>query len=211
MKSIITLVALVIMASPSFAATTKKANKASKTTTSAATNNTAAATTDNSTTYTSHHSTSSINWTAGLGLGTAGSLFHFGPLVNGMISVANMEAGEIFVGGQTGFLYGPGSGTSWIIPIMVSSKMTFKASGKITPYAGLAMGVGIFHSGAASDVASALSALGLSSSVSATSTDFALLAKGGINFGDDNKYFAELPLGTMGNAFAILPNVGMKF
>lgn len=209
MKSIITLVALVIMASPSFAATTKKAP--AKTTTAAkATETKSAPAAENTNTYTNTRSSSSINWTAALGLGTAGSQFHFGPLVNGMVSISNMEAGEIFIGGQTGFLYGPGNGTTWIIPIMVSSQMTFKSSGKITPYAGLAMGVGIFHSGAASSVASALNALGVTT-VSATSTDFALLAKGGINFGEDNKYFAELPLGTMGNAFAVFPNVGMKF
>ncbi len=208
MKSIITLVALVIMASPSFAATTKKA-PAKKTTTSAVkTEDTTTAST-----YTSHQtSKSGINWQAGLGLGTAGSLFHFGPLVNGMVSVANTEAGEILVGGQTGFLYGPGSGTTWIIPIMASSQMNFKSSGKITPYAGLAMGVGIFHSGAASSVASTLASLGFTTaSVSATSTDFALLAKGGIYFGEESKYYAELPLGTLGNSFTIFPSVGMKF
>ena len=209
MKSIITIVALVIMASPSFAATTKKS--VAKTTTSAAKTSAPTTTAESTNTYTSHHSNSGINWTAALGLGSAGSLFHFGPLVNGMVSVANMDAGEILVGGQTGFLYGPGSGTSWIIPIMVSSQMNFKASGKITPYAGLAMGVSIFHSGAVSTVASAFNALGLGTTISANSTDFALLAKGGIFFGDEGKYFAELPLGTMGSSFAVFPNVGMKF
>jgi len=195
----------VIMASPSFAATTKKANKAAKTTSTATTNNTAAATTDNSNTYTSNHSTSSINWNAAFGLGSIGSQFQFGPLVNGMISVANMEAGEIFVGGQTGFLYGPGTVTTWCIPIMAASQMNFKSTGKITPYAGLAMGVGIFHGGVS------VSILGTTYGASSTSTDFAMLAKGGIKFGEDQKYFAELPLGTMGSAFAVFPNVGMKF
>lgn len=205
MKSIITLVALVIMASPSFAATTKKTPAKA----TANTEKSTAATESTSSSYTHHTSKSGINWMAALGLGTAGSQFHFGPLVNGMVSISNMDAGEIFIGGQTGFLYGPGNGTSWIIPIMVSSQMNFKQSGKIVPYAGLAMGVGIFHSGAASAYASALTALGVPTS--STSTDFALLAKGGLKFGEDNKYFAELPLGTMGNAFAIFPNVGMNF
>jgi len=196
MKSIFTIAALVIMASTSFAATTKKTST-----------KTAPAATENTNTYSSQHkSNDSINWTAGFGLGTAGSQFHFGVLGHGLVSVSKMEAGEILVGGETGFLFGPGTITSWIIPIMAEGQFNFKGNGKITPYAGLAMGLGIFHSSAS------VSVTGFGTSgVSSTSTDFAMLAKGGVFFGNEGKYYAELPLGTLGSSFAIFPTVGMKF
>jgi hypothetical protein len=154
---------------------------------------------------------STISYGASIGLGTAGKAFHFGPSINGLVSLSKTDIGEIELGGQTGFLLHPGSATSWIIPIMVSGQLTFKKTGSITPYAGLAMGVGIFHvdTGLTSEQEAALEAAG--ADVSATDVDFAMLVRGGVYFGDDNKFFAELPLGTLGNAFAILPGFGMKF
>jgi hypothetical protein len=156
-------------------------------------------------------SNSDVTFSASMGLGAAGSAFHFGPTVTGMISISKSELGEIHVGGQTGFLFHPGSVTSWIIPIMVSGQLTFKRTGNITPFAGLAMGVGIFHAdlGLTAEQEAAINAAG--GDISSTNTDFALLVKGGVYFGEDQKYYAELPLGTLGNAFAILPGVGMKF
>ena len=210
MKSIITLVALVIMASPSFAATTKKASATKKTTTTSTT----ATTTKKSEpavetpSYSSHSVTKDgINWQAGLGLGTAGSQFHIGALVQGLYPVSKMAEGDILVGGQTGFLFGPGTPSSWMIPILVQGQFNFKGNGKITPYAGLAMGLSIYH--VSIDVPAIVAAY--VPSVSATSTNFAMLVKGGIFFGEDQKYFAELPLGTMGSAFAIFPTIGMRF
>lgn len=210
MKSIITLVALTIMASPSFAAT-KKTVKTTKTTTTTSSDNSAhhSAASDSSNTYSAHTPSShdGLNWQAGLGLGTAGSAFHFGPRVHGLISVSKMDAGEILVGGETGFLFGPGTVTTWVIPIMAEGQFNFKGTGKITPYAGLSMGVSIFHGSAAT-----VTALGTTVSVGGgTTTNFAMLAKGGLFFGEENKYFAELPLGTMGSAFAIFPTFGMRF
>lgn len=207
MKSIATLAALIMMATPSFAATKKASAKATKTTTSTPAPK---ATESTSTSSESSHSESKVKFNAGFGLGTAGSAFHFGVLGGGMISLANTEIGEITVGGQTGFLFGPGTYTTWIIPIMAAGQLTFKPTGNMTPYAGLAMGVGIYHfnSGLTAAQEAALNAAG--ASVTTTSTYFAMLVKGGVNF-SGGKYYAELPLGTLGNAFCIFPSVGMNF
>jgi opacity protein-like surface antigen len=203
MKSIATLAALIMMATPSFAATKKASAKATKTTTSTPAPK---ATESTSTSSESSHSESKVKFNAGFGLGTAGSAFHFGVLGGGMISVANTEIGEITVGGQTGFLLHPGTVTQWIIPIMAAGQLTFKQTANMTPYAGLAMGVGIGHA----SISSTNPFTGTTSSVSNTATDFAMLVKGGVNF-SGGKYYAELPLGTLGNAFCIFPSVGMNF
>ena len=208
MKSIITIIALVIMASPSFAATTKKSAK--KTNTTSTTNT--AATTDSTNTYTSKHTNNdSIDWQAGLGLGTAGSEFHFGVIANGLVPVAKTEVGDILVGGQTGFLYSPGTTSGWIIPIMAEGQFNFKNTNKLTPYAGLSMGVAISHSSYTSPTYTFGGTTIGGTTASGTDTSFAMLVKGGVFFGNDGKYYAELPLGTMGSAFAIFPTVGMKF
>ena len=199
MKSIFTLVVIAMMASPSFADTTKKVSK--KTTT---TENTS----DSSNTYSHSSSTSNINWNAGLGLGSAGSTFTFGAMVDGLIPVSSIEQGDILVGGQTGFLYGPATASIWIIPIMAASQFNFKGNGNITPYAGLSMGLSIVHA-SAPNITTPFGVTVIGGS--ATSTDFAMVAKGGVYFGEKQAYFAELPLGTMGNAFTIFPTVGMKF
>jgi len=204
MKSIITLVAIAIMASPSFAATTKKhAKVTTDDTTSSATTSAPAA--DTSNTYTHVTKNDTINWNAGLGLGTAGSEFQFGVTANGLYPVYNMAEGDILVGGQTGFMYGPGTVSTWMIPIMAAGQFNFKGNGKVTPYAGLSMGLSIVH--ASSSVTVGTVTVG----GSATATDFAMMAKGGLYFGEAQKYYAELPLGTLGGAFAIFPSVGMKF
>jgi hypothetical protein len=190
MKTITTLLALIVMASPSFAATTKKA---------AATNNeySSKPTSVESTGYTQSSSNNGpVQWNASFGLGTAGDQFHFGLMANGMYNVANLEFGQFAVGGQTGFLFGPGDVTTWIIPVMASTQLTFKPAGNFVPYAGLSMGVGISHAGV---------------DVSNTNVDFAMFVKGGATFGENQKYFAELPLGTLGNSFSIIPSFGMKF
>ena len=202
MKSIITLVAIAIMASPSFAATTKKHSKVANT------NSDVSAPANANNTYTHTTTNNTINWNAGLGLGTVASEFQFGVMANGLYPVANLAEGDILVGGQTGFLYGPGTVSSWSIPIMAAGQFNFKGNGKITPYAGLSMGVSINH--ASASAVNPITGVTLAS-VSATSTNFAMMVKGGLYFGESQKYFAELPLGTMGSAFAIFPNVGMKF
>ena len=206
MKTLTTLLALIVMASPSFAATTKKVAKATstKTTTTAAAATTA--TPVETTTYTNNTSASGpINWNAGFGLGTAGSQFHFGIMGNGMYEVANTEIGQFAVGGQTGFLFGPGTVTTWVIPVMAASQLTFKPTGSFVPYAGLSMGIGIFH------FSNSTNNFFGNTATSNTTTDFAMFVKGGANFGQNQKYFAEVPFGTLGNAFSIIPSFGMKF
>src|ERR1700757_3639612 len=135
MKSIITIVALAIMASPSFAATTKKHNKVATDNTTSSAAATTSVPADSNNTYTHTNSNNAINWNAGLGLGTVSSEFQFGVLANGLYPVSNMAEGDILVGGQTGFLYGPGTVSSWSIPIMAAGQFNFKGNGKITPYA----------------------------------------------------------------------------
>jgi opacity protein-like surface antigen len=205
MKSIVTILALVIMASPSFAATTAK--KHTKTVTTTETTTSAA---NNSNTYTHATNNNAINWNAGVGLGTISSEFEFGVMANGMYPVSNLAEGDILVGGQTGFMYGPGTVSTWLIPIMAAGQFNFKGNGKITPYAGLSMGVSIVHlsTGSSATVNGVTIA---TASTSSTSTDFAIMAKGGLYFGEAQKYYAEIPLGAMGGAFAIFPSVGMKF
>lgn len=208
MKSIITLVALVIMASPSFAAPTKKAP--TKTTTAAkATETRSSPASNSSNTYSNHRSVTNdgLNWTAGLGLGTFSSTFAFGARVHGLVPVSRMAEGDILVGGETGFLYAP-SGSAWVIPIMAEGQFNFKGNGKITPYAGLSMGVGIAHSTGSSVTVGAIT---VTSTASDTSANFALLAKGGLYFGEEQKLFAELPLGVFASAFTIIPTFGMRF
>ncbi len=199
MRTITTLLALIVMASPSFAANTKKAAN-----TSTNTEYSSKPTSVESTGYTQSASNNGpMQWNASFGLGTAGDQFHFGVMANGMYNVANLEFGQFAVGGQTGFLFGPGDVTTWIIPVMASTQLTFKPAGNFVPYAGLSMGVGIFHASLDINIPGI--------DVSNTNVDFAMFVKGGASFGENQKYFAELPLGTLGNSFSIIPSFGMKF
>jgi hypothetical protein len=209
MKKTCLLIILFLFQNTTFAAPKKPEPKRSKP--KSATSISVEATRSSSEPAADHTKNSSVHYGVSLGLGTAGKAFHFGPSLNALISVSNTEIGELEIGGQSGFLLHPGDVTSWIIPILAAGQLTFKKTGGITPYAGLAMGVGIFHVnlGLTSEQEAVLKAAG--ADVSSTDVDFAILVKGGIAFGEDQQFFAELPLGTLGNAFAILPGFGMKF
>lgn len=208
MKSIITLVAIAIMASPSFAATTKKTTT-TKTTTKTTESHSASASVPSST-YSSHRSVANdgLNWQAGLGIGTFASTFTLGARVQGMVPVSRMDSGDILVGGETGFLYGTSTPSAWVIPIMAAGQFNFKGNGKITPYTGLAMGVGVAHVNSATV---GIAGIATVTTTSSTSAYFALLAKGGLYFGEEQKLFAELPLGVFASTFTIIPTFGMRF
>jgi hypothetical protein len=209
MKKITFLIVTLILTHSAFAAPQKAASRKAKT--KAVISESVISTKSSADASVEKNEKSTVSYGVSIGLGSAGKAFHFGPSINGMVSVSNTEIGEIEVGGQTGFLLHPGDATSWIIPILVAGQLTFKKTGDITPYTGLAMGVGIFHVdlGLSSEQEAALKAAG--ADISSTDVDFALLVKAGVMFGDDNRFFAEIPFGTLGNAFAILPGFGMKF
>jgi len=199
MKSLFTLIALTLFISTAHAATTRKSAV-----------NVDPAPADTTTTYSASNTLSAINWDAGLGLGSSGSEFQFGVVLNGLYPVTSIAEGDLLLGGQTGFLFGPGTVTTWTIPVMAQGQFNFKGNGKITPYAGLGMGISIEHASTGSTVTDNGLILNVPSQ-SATAVDFAIMAKGGLYFGEAQKYFAELPLGSLGGAFAIFPSVGMKF
>lgn len=185
MKKIITLaVAFAIIASPAFAA--------KKTTTTTTT------TTSSSPTY-SNSSSSSYEpiLSIDLGLGSALKKFHFGPGFHFELPYS-IEGNRFRFGGQTGFYFGPSDADTWIIPILLTAVYDIPVSrGPIKPFIGVGIGASIAH----------VSFLGLSN----TSTDFAFQFNPGITFGDRDELYFQVPFGTMGDTFFILPAVGMRF
>ncbi len=180
------------------AAVKKKKKKAVTVKTTTATTTTKTSTHEDGTT--THHSSSTaknIEFSGSLGLGSAASKFHFGFGLQAEIPTT-LDNNNFRFGLQSGFYYGPSSPSTWIIPILATGAYEFKHdTDGFMPYVGLAMGISISHASAGG--------------LSASSTDFAILFKPGANFGEGKKYFVELPIGTMGGDFCILPSVGMHF
>jgi hypothetical protein len=200
--------AFVLITSSSFAATTaKKAKKAAQPTTTTTTTTTRTETSTTTTTST----VGALEWNLGVAAGTTAEKFHAGALISGMLPITKIDIGTLLIGGQTGFLYGPSTPSTYIIPILAVGQLNLQSTGSITPYFGLGMGIGILHVNLDNSVVSVGGISISTDSYSGTHTDIALLAKAGLNFGDHRQFFAELPLGTLGKAFSILPTVGMKF
>jgi hypothetical protein len=128
-----------------------------------------------------------------VGAGIVDPKFHFGlgARLEFPISVGNSF---MRVGVQSGFYFGPSSPTSWMIPILAIGSYQFNTTGTLKPYLGLGLGATIFHA----------------SSVG-TSTKFMFLFKPGFAFGQDEKYYFELPLGTLDGTFVVIPSVGTHF
>ena len=206
MKTFITALALTaLIASPAFAAKKKKVVKKAAEIT--------APVTESAPTPVYSHNPSSHPapfWSATFGIGTVGGKFGFGPTLKAQWPV-ELEGNAFKFGGRTGFIFGPSSPTSFLIPILATAEYEFVTSNSLKPFLGLEMGLTFSHS----------SASGLDTSVggitihtdgsSASSTDFAFLAVPGFNVGDDHLYFVELPFGVISTSFTILPSFGMRF
>ena len=197
-KFIAALAFTAIIASPSFAATKKVVKKTTTTTTTPATEAPAPA----ATTYA--HSTPI--WSVAFNLGTAGSKFVFGPTLKAQWPV-NLSGNAFKFGGRTGFLFGPSDPTTFTIPILATAQYDIATSNQLKPYVGLEMGITWTHISGGASVTFGGNTYGGSTS----STDFAVLAVPGVNFGDNHMYFAELPLGVISSSFTIIPGVGMHF
>lgn len=137
------------------------------------------------------------NFSAAATLGSIDGTFFFGPSLF-LEWPTTLDGKNFTFGAQSGIHFGSTSGVSlWNLPIMATGKYLFEASGMIKPYVALAMGISIFHGSVAG--------------ISDTSAKFGLLVRPGMSFGQEGKLFAELPLGTMGGGFAILPSFGYHF
>jgi hypothetical protein len=195
MKRIITLVATIaIVGSPAFAQK-RKSTQSSKPAASAP------AQEQPTYSYSGGSGTSYSNgpqFSALASLGSVGGGFGIGPSILAEWPV-QLDSATLMVGGQVGVLFGD----STIIPILVNGRYTFSSTGSITPYVGMSMGISIAP-GSSTTVAGI-------TVTSSSSTAFTFLARGGVNFGSENRFFAELPLGAMSSAFAILPSFGYRF
>lgn len=133
-----------------------------------------------------------------LSLGTVDNRFTFGPRFFLDFPV-NFEGTNFRMGGETGFLFASqNSTTHWSIPLLFTGSYNFKSDLRsISPYLAASTGLTIDH----------WSRSGLSD----TSIHFALLVRPGFHFGEEQCWFAELPLGVMNTGFALLPTVGVRF
>jgi hypothetical protein len=151
-------------------------------------------------TQSSHDSGSSHQWklSGAAGMGSLGSKFHLGVTAKAETPI-NFNGTPLTVGGETGFLLGPSTVTTWAIPLMGIATYEFPHNGGMEVSMGLGLGLSIYHS--------SITVLGVSASD--TSVFFTGVLTPGVKLTD--KYYAELPFGSMGGGFVILPSVGMHF
>ena len=139
-----------------------------------------------------------VEWSGDFGLGTVASKFHFGVGVKAQVPVT-FDNNDFKFGLRSGFYLGPSDPTDFIIPVLATAEYDFRVSGNLKPYVGIEMGLSVTHSSGAD---------GFNGN---TSTDFAFLFVPGVNFGEGERYFFEIPLGTLASDFAFLPSIGMHF
>ena len=204
MKKIIALVAAVaVLSSPAFAAK-KKTTTVKTTTTTESSGSTASSASSNN--YSRATNREEVLLSGEFGLGTAAEKFHFGVGFRAEFPM-NLEGNRVRFGGQTGFYFGPSSPSSWFIPVLATGTFDFRvSSGTIKPYLGLGFGVAFSHASSTS----VTTPFGTVSGGGGSSTDFMWQFKPGAAFGSNNMY-VELPLGTIGGTFYILPSIGMHF
>ncbi|MBS1959056.1 MAG: hypothetical protein JST80_06250 [Bdellovibrionales bacterium] len=204
MKQFATLIAVVAMiSSPAFAQSKKKTHVKSATPAAsepAATSSTPTYSYSGGSTSTSY--SSGPHFSAAASLGAVDGNFFAGPSLF-VEWPTNLDGNDFAFGAQTGMYFHSGG---WTIPIMPTGKIFFRANGNIKPYVALSIGISITHYDTSTTVASVTVP-----GASGTLTKFALLARPGINFGEGDKFFAELPLGTMAGGFAIAPTFGYHF
>jgi hypothetical protein len=139
-----------------------------------------------------------LQWSGDVGLGTVDSKFHFGAGIKAQVPVT-YENNDFKFGLRSGFYLGPSNPTDFIIPVLATSEYDFRVNGNLKPYLGVELGLSITHSS------------GHDGYGGNTNTDFAFLCVPGVNFGDGDRYFFEMPLGTLASDFAFLPSIGIHF
>lgn len=127
-----------------------------------------------------------------------------------------IEGNSFAFGVQTGFYYSSmsqealgvkASAKEWGIPLMVTGKYLIPTDVNILkPYLALAMGLGIDHTSGEAIVANTVTKV-----AGETNVHFTMLARPGVTFGGEQRWFAELPIGVMFTDFAILPTIGYHF
>ena len=147
------------------------------------------------------HDGGSSAWvkTGSVALGSVNNGFNIG--VTGRAEThSTLQGTRIRVGGKTGFLFNVDSPNGWNLPILGSVAYDFQNGGAFKPSIGLDMGVSITHY---SGVSNAII------DTSSTRVKFAMMIVPAAHITD--KLIAELPFGTMGGGFTLLPTVGMHF
>lgn len=148
-----------------------------------------------------HESGSSSSWvkTGSVALGSVNNGFNIG--VTGRAEThSTLQGTRIRVGAKTGFLFNVDSPNGWNLPILGSVAYDLQNGGAFKPSIGLDMGVSITHY---SGVSNAFI------DTSSTRVKFAMMIVPAAHLSD--KLIAELPFGTMGGGFTLLPTVGMHF
>jgi len=135
---------------------------------------------------------SSSSWvkTGSVALGSVNNGFNIG--VTGRAEThSTLQGTRIRVGAKTGFLFNVDSPNGWNLPILGSAAYDLQNGGAFKPSIGLDMGASITHFR------------------SNTRVEFAMMIVPAAHLSD--KLIAELPFGTMGGGFTLLPTVGMHF
>ncbi|MBU6153274.1 MAG: hypothetical protein KGP28_03125 [Bdellovibrionales bacterium] len=195
-QTLLSLVLILSVCQPTFAATKKKKTTV-KTEAPAAVAAPAPAIEQTST------SSSSNGWTpsASFGLGSIESNFNLGVMGSFMTDVTLQDT-SFRAGVKTGFLLGLGDVGTWVIPVMGSATYTFPNGGSLSPYIGVDLGIGIAH-------VNDITVGGVTLNTSSTNVKFAALIYPGAKITDT--IYAELPFGSMSGGFIIFPSVGMRF
>ena len=189
-SSLIVLVIALVLAAPAAEAAGKKKKTVVKTTTTTTTTEISSAPAPEH-----GHSGSSV-WTpsAAFGLGSIGSRFHLG--VQGKYTTrTHVQGTPLETGIRTGFLLSLDTLGGWVIPVTATATYEISNGGGLRPYIGVDLGIAIFN----------VSRGGFSN----TSVEFTGLLVPGVHINE--KTYLELPFGTIGGAFTLLPSVGMKF
>lgn len=148
-----------------------------------------------------------IQFSGAFSIGTLNSFFAFGPSVQGEIPMT-IDGNHFKFGGETGFFYATQSGVhGFSIPLIATGTYLLPPSGSLKLYAGVGMGISIDHASTSDITVAGITVSGASS----TDVHFVFLLRPGLTFGEQDQYFAELPIGTLFDGFALLPTFGMHF
>ncbi len=152
-------------------------------------------------------STSPLKMSAGFSIGVLNSAFALGPSFK--IELPKTIDGNHFrFGGETGFYYVSKNGVhGFAIPLMATGTYLMNIPGEFKPYFGAGLGISFDHASTGDVTVGPVTVSGTSS----TDVHFAFLAIPGMSFGNDGKFYAEIPIGTLYDGFAVLPTFGMHF
>jgi hypothetical protein len=148
------------------------------------------------------HSHNSLNdgLSASFGIGSLSSRFHLGVL--GRWETPSDVRGTLLgLGVETGFLFGPDSPTSFSIPILGIANYDLPNHGGLRAFIGIGLGVSINHASGVTTIAG--------DAGSDTRVKIAALLTPGVHLSE--KVYFEMPLGSLGDYFTIIPSVGTHF